>query len=198
MGNIDKKALAMFNRKSVHNLKPIETYYDGYKFRSKLEARWATFFNEAGIKYEYEKEAYNLGDCYYTPDFWLPELKRWVEVKGQEPTEIETHKLYKLLAMTNQKGFFLIGNTPSFAESVSFYVNDLTCVFNNYIIQYSTQKRVIRECPKCGKTILSFPKYIPPHLCLNNKQSLKISCCRNSIKIANAFIAARQFRHEFK
>ncbi len=30
-------------------IKPIETYYDGYRFRSRLEARWAVFFKVAGI-----------------------------------------------------------------------------------------------------------------------------------------------------
>jgi hypothetical protein len=35
-------------------IKPIETEYGGYKFRSRLEARWAVFFDTAKIKYEYE------------------------------------------------------------------------------------------------------------------------------------------------
>jgi hypothetical protein len=63
-------------------IKPLETYYNGYKFRSRLEARWAVFFTELRIIFEYEKEGYNLGDngC-YLPDFWLPEFKLWVEVK---------------------------------------------------------------------------------------------------------------------
>ena len=39
-------------------IKAIETIYNGYRFRSRLEARWAVFFDEIGIKYEYEKEGY--------------------------------------------------------------------------------------------------------------------------------------------
>ena len=31
-------------------IKAIETIYNGYKFRSRLEARWAVFFDEAGIE----------------------------------------------------------------------------------------------------------------------------------------------------
>ena len=57
-------------------IKAIETIYNGYRFRSRLEARWAVFFDEIGIKYEYEKEGYDLGKLgWYLPDFWLPEYE---------------------------------------------------------------------------------------------------------------------------
>lgn len=67
-------------------LKAIETVYKGYKFRSRLEARWAVFFDYLEIKYEYEKEGFELenGDR-YLPDFYLPEVANgrgcWVEIK---------------------------------------------------------------------------------------------------------------------
>ena len=58
---------------SNQNLKPIETYYNGYRFRSRLEARWAVFFDALGIKWEYEPEGYELpGGIRYLPDFYLP------------------------------------------------------------------------------------------------------------------------------
>ena len=37
-----------------------ETYYDGYRFRSRLEARWAVFFNNIGLEYEYEMEGFDM------------------------------------------------------------------------------------------------------------------------------------------
>ena len=43
-------------------IKPIETVYNGYRFRSRLEARWAVFFDTLGIEYEYEKEGYEIKD----------------------------------------------------------------------------------------------------------------------------------------
>ena len=76
-------------------LKVIETEYKGYKFRSRLEARWAVFFDACGVKWEYEPEGFNLGDgLYYLPDFLLHDviyrynqcdsvIDLWVEVKGQ-------------------------------------------------------------------------------------------------------------------
>ena len=62
-------------------IKPIETYYDGYKFRSRLEAKWAVFFNALGIEYEYEVEGMKLGDTCYLPDFYLPYFHVYVEIK---------------------------------------------------------------------------------------------------------------------
>ena len=51
-------------------LKPIETRYKGYRFRSRLEARWGVFFDALGVQWEYEPEGYDLGDAgWYLPDF---------------------------------------------------------------------------------------------------------------------------------
>lgn len=66
------------------DIKPIETVYNGYRFRSRLEARWAVFFDAAGIKYEYEPEGFQLEDgTMYLPDFYLPILGIYVEVKNE-------------------------------------------------------------------------------------------------------------------
>lgn len=74
------------------DIKPIETVYNGYRFRSRLEARWAVFFDAMGIEYEYEPEGYVLPDgSKYLPDFRLLNVRHrgydewepvYVEVKG--------------------------------------------------------------------------------------------------------------------
>lgn len=67
---------------SDNAIKAIETIYNGYRFRSRLEARWAVFFDALRIPYEYEPEGFDLGDtCWYLPDFWLPRQESWYEVK---------------------------------------------------------------------------------------------------------------------
>lgn len=54
-------------------MKAIETVYKGYRFRSRLEARWAVFFDALGIKWEYELQGYEMSDgTRYLPDFYLP------------------------------------------------------------------------------------------------------------------------------
>ena len=73
------------------DIKPIETIYNGYRFRSRLEARWAVFFDAAGIEYEYEPQGYRLSDgSTYLPDFYLHAVDggTWVEVKPCGPDGI--------------------------------------------------------------------------------------------------------------
>ena len=63
-------------------IKPIETFYNGYRFRSRLEARWAVFFDALGITYHYEPEGYELdGGEFYLPDFYLDDFEIFVEIK---------------------------------------------------------------------------------------------------------------------
>lgn len=63
---------------------PIETEYRGHRFRSRLEARWAVAFDFLGVEWKYESQGYRVGyeSRPYLPDFWLPSLGVWVEVKG--------------------------------------------------------------------------------------------------------------------
>jgi hypothetical protein len=44
-------------------MKPIETKYKGYRFRSRLEARWAVFFDALKMGYKYEMEGFDLAVC---------------------------------------------------------------------------------------------------------------------------------------
>jgi hypothetical protein len=69
-------------------MKAIETVYRGYRFRSRLEARWAVFFDELGVEWQYEPEGferqlYEDGPTHrWLPDFLLTKTNTWVEVKG--------------------------------------------------------------------------------------------------------------------
>lgn len=90
---------------------PIQTKYKGYNFRSRLEARWAVYFDAMGWKWEYEKEGYDLGGDlgYYLPDFWLETVGMWVEVKPKEFTENELLKCAKLTEITGSGTIMLDG-----------------------------------------------------------------------------------------
>ncbi len=76
--------------------KAIETVYKGYRFRSRLEARWAVFFDALGIGWDHEKEGYDLDGVWYLPDFWLPKQQTWFEVKSGQPTTDEIEKAKRL------------------------------------------------------------------------------------------------------
>lgn len=62
-------------------IKAIDTIYQSYKFRSRLEARWAVFMDALDVRWEYEPEGYDLDGLYYLPDFWLPKQKMFIEIK---------------------------------------------------------------------------------------------------------------------
>jgi hypothetical protein len=94
-------------------IKPIETAYNGYLFRSRLEARWAVFFDAAHIEYEYEPEGFELNDgTKYLPDFYLPDYKWYAEVKApRDGIENDMQRMLKFIG----KGIdvlLLLGNIP--------------------------------------------------------------------------------------
>jgi hypothetical protein len=91
----------------------IETHYNGYRFRSRLEARWAVFYDTLGVAYQYEPEGFDTPTGPYLPDFYLPEQKCWVEIKGVEPTKIEVAKLTAVCDGTNKYGFIFFGDVRS-------------------------------------------------------------------------------------
>lgn len=68
-------------------IKAIQTAYKGYHFRSRLEARWAVFFDALGMKWEYEPEGFELpGGVRYLPDFKVTNADGgiiWYEVKPE-------------------------------------------------------------------------------------------------------------------
>ncbi|HUH58002.1 MAG TPA: hypothetical protein VL020_05770 [Pseudomonadales bacterium] len=88
-------------------IKAIQTQYKGYHFRSRLEARWAVFFDALGISWEYEMEGFELSTGErYLPDFYLPEANLWLEIKGPKPTENELQKCITLQQdLRSSKGF---------------------------------------------------------------------------------------------
>jgi len=100
-------------------IKAIETEYNGYKFRSRLEARWAVFFDAAGIEYQYEPEGVETSDGdKYLPDFYLPELETYVEVKGKRPGyEQEILRLPKFIEWGGQiKQILILSDVPGKTE----------------------------------------------------------------------------------
>jgi hypothetical protein len=108
-------------------IKAIETRYKGYNFRSRLEARWAVFFDALGIEWEYEPEGFELPDgTRYLPDFWLKRECVWVEIKGQAPTHTEKNACF-LLAQESRPVLLLSG-----ALEIDDYVNCKGILFTGW------------------------------------------------------------------
>ena len=95
-------------------IQAIETYYAGCWFRSRLEARWAVFFDALSIRWEYEPQGYVLDGRPYLPDFRLiTDGPAFVEVKPDGTDEFEGEHVYLCQALahsTNHPVLLLIGS----------------------------------------------------------------------------------------
>lgn len=127
-----------------NDVKPIETHYNGYRFRSRLEARWAVFFDALGVKYEYEPEGFQKNGLCYLPDFRVQchgyrgecnigSRPLYIEVKGkmnaEDAEKIEAFSVYGLneeeyelyinnrLAPDKYLPILVVGNIPPFKGS---------------------------------------------------------------------------------
>lgn len=61
----------------------IPTWFDNVLYRSRTEARWAKFFTELGVTFEYETEGFMPEGVWYLPDFivFAATGPIWVEIK---------------------------------------------------------------------------------------------------------------------
>lgn len=85
----------------MERIKAIQTKYNGYTFRSRLEARWAVLFDSLKIRYNYEPEGFELNNGeWYLPDFYLPEINCYVEVKPWLDEKLSEYKK-KLFEFSN-------------------------------------------------------------------------------------------------
>lgn len=190
----------------------IETIYNGFKFRSRLEARWALFFDTIGIKYQYECEGFKKMDLsdknyiYYLPDFYLPESKTWVEVKGDKNELSENYTKWEdffdygcpLPNFNNSncsiKGLLLLNDIPDGYSSYEYihpilqhrkglYINWFKFIKNKPYIEYVFD----------GEDV-SYGSDNKDAWIINTNQTNKLS----DIDIRRAYTKSRQARFEFK
>lgn len=107
-------------------MKAIETRYKGYRFRSRLEARWAVFFDALEIPWEYEPEGFEISTgSRYLPDFKLlpqgevPDI--YVEIKPVFPIPAkDARRLWdfssELTLSGRDVGFIILVGTPGTSE----------------------------------------------------------------------------------
>lgn len=96
------------------DLNPIPTRWRGFQFRSRLEARWAVCLDALIIKFWYEPEGFKLsGGDLYLPDFYLPDLNYYAEVK---PFQLTTPEVLKCedLAHDSRRPVVLLEGPPDF------------------------------------------------------------------------------------
>ena len=145
----------------MDEIRPIETEYNGYRFRSRLEARWAVFFDALGVDYEYEPEGFEMDDgTRYLPDFYLPNIDGgvYVEVKGL--MDDDDRRKMETFCKHSDTPLYVVGGIPT--------QDDLDC---NDIYSYAERYEecfwyrrgkfgdwpyLFCVCPACGKVGIEF------------------------------------------
>lgn len=192
------------------DIKPIETFYNGYRFRSRLEARWAVFFDEMGIKYLYEHEGYEKrfegepdATIRYLPDFYFPDWKMHGEVKGVDCRgQIQREDAEKMSWMIDYKGpcangIVMFGNIPN--PQGAYEMEWAVWEYDRKGIRW---KYVIGDNPVTG-----YPDYdlgLESAPCCFNKNDdyiltdvIRMNPYEEDKKLVSALNAARQARFEY-
>ncbi len=129
----------------------IETRYKGYRFRSRLEARWAVFFDALGLTWEYEPEGFELKSGRYLPDFKVlypgrdesEEHWEWFECKGD--LRAVTHNDWeRMIEFSSQKSMTVLDGTPD----LRMYITPGACVSTD---------------PYAEETVMPKPYKVQPH-----------------------------------
>jgi len=137
-------------------MRPIETRYNGYLFRSRLEARWAVFFETLGWQYTYEPEGFVLPDgTWYLPDFFLPAFGVWVEIKPQPPTEAQRQIAWQF-AMQGLRYYLLYGPCAS-RDHGAYWVeeadDDTTLLPEDRFETIDAHVAMFSSCPQCPASV---------------------------------------------
>jgi len=122
-------------------VKAIPTYYQGVKFRSRLEASYAMALDSAGLRWAYEPEGYFIGDTAYLPDFWLPRIKTFLEIKGPTvPGLVKAKLLYQHFNRNQEEGRWF---DPEFLVLWGDELGDVRSIVDD-------DRAVLGTCGVCG------------------------------------------------
>jgi hypothetical protein len=142
-------------------IKPIETEYKGILFRSRLEARWAVFMDFLLVRWYYEHEGFELSDgSKYLPDFFLPDVGAYIEVKPQRDDycwslDVAAQKCAEVAAGTHCRVFLACGMPPvhmlreDVDNMLAYFPDSLETGTFDLSYQFC-------HCPKCGRVGVEF------------------------------------------
>lgn len=85
--------------------------YGGYEMRSHSETRWAAVMDAMRVSWVYEPRTVATRHGGYMPDFFLPVVGAFVEVKGPAPTQIEREKALDAQQITGFPVVFAYGRS---------------------------------------------------------------------------------------
>lgn len=99
----------IFSKRNENPTGALPFLKDGNLFRSRLEVRWSIVFDLWGINYLYEEKRFDTKQGWYLPDFYLPNLKTWIEIKPTVPSKTELDKCREVSLHTTDLVILLSG-----------------------------------------------------------------------------------------
>lgn len=172
-------------------IQAIQTRYLGHEFRSRLEARWACFFTALGIPWHYEPEGYDLEPgVRYLPDFYLPSIDTFYEVKGESPTQEAEDKAALLGEGLNKRVLIAYGaiGAADLTQTVDEH-SGIRMIWPAWDTPY-----LWCQCEHCGKYGIEFNGW-SGRICTHPGQNEKgFNAWFENINILNAYDKARSER----
>jgi len=140
------------------SIKAIPTEYKGYQMRSRLEGRWAVFFDSLGIKWEYEAEGFDIDGTWYLPDFKVTTdygYIIWYEVKPTDQSDLSKFKKFSDALIEKQEGKAeCASNKPGFGDQFvwtgEYNFQELAVALTGEPGNLLLYPGKFRMCPRCG------------------------------------------------
>lgn len=106
---------------------PIPAWYGRVQFRSTLEADWAVTLDYLNLQWQYEPVGVRLpSGALYRPDFYLPQIATWLEVKGPDGEGLDkTRELAEVVAQDwwTPHQCVVVGLAPIRGEITSYLID---------------------------------------------------------------------------
>ena len=154
----------------------METFYKGINFRTRLEARWAVFYDTLGILFRYEREQLQLDGYLHPSYFCLPEQRMLVLIKGskedQEPLDkiqIETEAEILSKRKNGEDIYTFFGQIPIVEDLGALDYEEVDNDSAHRVFSFPPEKaaqigvdggfdnyHAWCECPECGSLDVQF------------------------------------------
>ena len=124
----------------------------GIYVRSEMEANCLRYYNLIGVDWLYEPREFSFpikrGNRFYKPDFYLPKVGSWIEVKGFFRTndKVKLRRFRKFYPEEFAKMWFIIpdkyAKSKANGEIMKFILDDLQVSFSR-IIDYKEIRKYV-------------------------------------------------------
>lgn len=126
-------------------MKPINTHYNDLYFRSRLEARWAVYFDALGVKYLYEHEGFSFDGFNYLPDFYFPQYDFYGEVKHESFGDVDLDR-WEAFSKGIKKPLVIFEGLPNAKPCRAFYFDNKVFVDYNKLIPFADKTKTSFGC----------------------------------------------------